>query len=82
MLSSLAILQQRDTVRTLTSTIRQELPPLYSALIAERDAYMGRALLSRTDMRSGVAVVGLAHVDGIERNLVSAGWETVRKPGC
>ena len=41
------------------------MPPLYDALIAERDAYMARALLGAEGSRV-VAVVGLAHVDGIE----------------
>ena len=41
------------------------MPPLYDALITERDAYMARSLLGAEGSRV-VAVVGLAHVDGIE----------------
>ena len=45
------------------------MPPLYEALIAERDAYMARSIIGAEGRRL-VAVVGLAHVDGIEATLL------------
>eukprot|EP00966_Prymnesium_polylepis_P235926 5456382-Prymnesium_polylepis.2 len=45
--------------------MRAEAAPLYDALIGERDAYMARSLLDSPGRRI-VAVVGMAHMDGIE----------------
>ena len=74
-LSSLEVLQQRDAVRTLVQYMREYLPPLHLALIAERDAAMSRALLSvEGASHCTVAVVGLAHVDGISANLGAHGY--------
>jgi len=65
------VLKQRQNVRDLSSYLRREVRPLYEALIAERDAYMANALLT-SDAKKVVAVVGLAHVDGIEANILQA----------
>ena len=35
----MAVLKQRENVRALSAYMRSEVPPLYTALIAERDAY-------------------------------------------
>jgi pheromone shutdown protein TraB len=68
-LSTMAVLKQRETVRELTAYLKAEVPPFYNALIGERDAYMASTLLN-SDGRRLVAVVGLAHVDGIEANIL------------
>lgn len=81
-LSTMAVLKQRENVRELTSYLRTSVPPLYEALIAERDDYMARSLL-RSDGRRIVAVVGLAHVDGIEARIASDGKRLAKpRPLC
>ena len=57
------------------------MPPLYDALIAERDAYMARSLLGAEGSRV-VAVVGLAHVDGIEAAIRREAGGATRGRGC
>ena len=69
--SAMAVLKQRDNVRALSQYLKSELPPLYTALIAERDEYMANSLLQSPGKRM-VAVTGLAHMDGIERRFLSA----------
>ena len=55
---------------------------MYDALIAERDAYMARSLLGAEGTRV-VAVVGLAHVDGIEAAILrEAGARDARPRLC
>lgn len=80
--STLSVMKQRETVRELTAYLRTEVPPLYTALIGERDEYMARSLLG-SDGRRIVAVVGLAHVDGIEGVILRAGGQKGAPPsGC
>ena len=76
-MSTMAVLKQRETVRELSAYLKQEVPPLYNALIAERDAYMANSIL-RSPGRRVVAVVGLAHVDGIEANVLQGGSRGVK----
>uniref|UniRef100_A0A7S4I9S7 TraB/GumN family protein n=1 Tax=Prymnesium polylepis TaxID=72548 RepID=A0A7S4I9S7_9EUKA len=72
-------LKQRDTARAVAAYLRQSAPPVYEAMIGERDKYMAYALEVAPGNRL-VAVVGLAHVDGIERIL---GEEVLARPrGC
>ena len=51
--------------RCLVQALREFLPPVAEALIDERDEYMVKTLRSLEGRT--VAVVGLAHLDGIER---------------
>ena len=62
----MGLLKTRENARVLADYIQRELPPLYTALIAERDEYMANSLLQSPGKRM-VAVTGLAHMDGIER---------------
>lgn len=75
----LEVLSDRENTRALLGYIREAAPALHRALIAERDLYMGRALrealCSRPEAQRIVAVVGLAHMDGIE-----AQFSKERKP--
>mmetsp|Transcript_14974 Transcript_14974/g.38637 ORF Transcript_14974/g.38637 Transcript_14974/m.38637 type:complete len:369 (+) Transcript_14974:51-1157(+) len=81
--SAMAVLKQRDNVRALSAYLRTNVPALYEALIAERDRYMANSLLG-SDGRTIVAVVGLAHVDGIEAAILrEAGTsKSVTKPSA
>jgi len=72
--NTLSVMKQRQNVRELTAYIKSEVPPLYRALIGERDEYMAKSLLGSAGARI-VAVVGLAHVDGIEETILKAGGQ-------
>lgn len=50
-------------------------PFLYEALVSERDVYMATALNGLDELKSIVAVVGIAHADGIEKSLHLNGWK-------
>jgi len=66
-------LKERETVRELMATLKQSLPKVYQALIAERDEFMSNSLLKAGGKRT-VAVVGMAHLDGIEAYLQDKGY--------
>ena len=81
-------MKQREAVRELTETLRREVPLVYDAMIGERDAYMASSLQlafqsggggggvpGETRLRVAVVVVGIAHAEGIERNLAAEGWK-------
>ena len=61
-------LKQRDNALAITAYLKKAAPPVYDAMIGERDQYMAHALEVAPGNRI-VAVVGLAHVEGIERIL-------------
>ena len=79
----MSTLKQRQTLRELTAYLKSEVPPLYQALIAERDEFMAQSLM-KAEARGGaqniVAVVGLAHVDGIEAAVLRAQGANRPKP--
>eukprot|EP00904_Undaria_pinnatifida_P003312 jgi/Undpi1/12982/HiC_scaffold_7.g02647.m2 len=76
--ASLEKLKRRDTMRKVMDFYKREAPELYSAMIGERDKVMATNLLSLGGGQSTVAVVGLAHVDGIETILAANGWKPKR----
>ena len=71
-MAQMGVLKQRENTRQLVAYLKTAVPPLYTALIDERDAYMAQSLMASEGKRI-VAVVGLAHVDGIEARLKEAG---------
>jgi pheromone shutdown protein TraB len=55
--------------------LREVMPGVHSALVVDRDAHMAEQVQSACkELRSGssgvVAVIGLAHLDGLERILM------------
>ncbi|CAM9315010.1 unnamed protein product [Chrysoparadoxa australica] len=66
--SAVELIKQRATVRKLTASLQKELPLVYNAMLAERDEFMANSL-KNCPGKTFVAVVGIAHMDGIERNL-------------
>jgi len=60
------LMKTRRAVRALTGHMRDEFPKVTTALLDERDDIMTEALLNTCEGRT-VAVVGMAHMDGIER---------------
>ncbi len=69
-------LKERASVRALMGTLKSELPEVYKAMIEERDAYMAASLLG-CPSKVIVGVVGMGHLDGIERNLGEKGFVLV-----
>ena len=77
--TTLDVLKQRENVRALSEYLKTEVPPIYTALIGERDEYMAQSLLGSSGERI-VAVVGLAHVDGIEAAILRANGGKIAAP--
>jgi pheromone shutdown protein TraB len=79
----ITMLKERENTRALVRTLRESTPELYGALIAQRDAYMARSLRGAKG-KVIVAVVGMAHLDGIGRTLMEADatLALVPKRGC
>ncbi|EME30422.1 TraB family protein [Galdieria sulphuraria] len=60
-------LLDRRNVQLLVQFMRKAVPPLAQVLLDERDLYLSRALKSQPGPQV-VGVVGMAHLEGIERN--------------
>ena len=79
-------MKAKDNVRSIMSALQKTAPEIYEAMVAERDEYMGRGLdelginLKGGNTQNTVAVVGMAHVDGIERYLSAKGWTEMIYP--
>jgi pheromone shutdown protein TraB len=78
-------MKAKDNVKKIMGALQSTAPEIYEAMVAERDVYMGQGLdelgnnLNR-DVGSTVAVMGMAHVDGVERYLASKGWKQMSYP--
>ena len=77
--STVAVMKQKQNVQMLMGYLKESVPPLYEALIGERDQYMANSIL-RSDAKSLVAVVGLAHVDGIAASVMREGGSCTAGP--
>ena len=67
-------LKQGDLLGSMFNEFARESPPLYDALIAERDRYMTARLREQamgSTARRVLVVIGAGHLAGIERELVS-----------
>lgn len=64
-------LKQRETIGDVMQTFAEQMPSLKAPLIDERDQYLA-ASIERAPGRRVVAVVGAAHVPGVERRLGTA----------
>ena len=67
-------LKQGDLLGSMFSEFARESPPLYDALIGERDRFMTarlRELASTAAVKRVLVVIGAGHLAGIERELVS-----------
>ena len=71
----------KDNVRLLMNNLKSVAPEVYQAMVAERDVFMANGLDGLDQFDSIVAVMGIAHVDGVENTLKSRGWVEV-KPSC
>jgi len=71
-------IKTRDRVRKIMSDLNQVAPALVQVMLTERDAYMAAGLNTLNDKEVIVAVMGIAHQDGVENNLRSIGWSQPR----
>jgi pheromone shutdown protein TraB len=78
--STVELVKTRENVRKIMAVLQDAAPEIYMAMVGERDAYMADGLNRLEPFNTIVAVVGLAHVDGIERYLSSYGWVQIPKP--
>ena len=77
-----ADLSQRESAVAVAEYMRRVAPPVYEAMIGERDRIMAHALRDAPG-KSVVGVVGLSHLEGIERILADElGTRRVQLPGC
>ena len=68
-------MKSKSVVMKLMDVFKEKTPELYSALVTERDAYMAFGLDSQSQFKSVVAVIGMAHVNGVSQYLRSLGWK-------
>eukprot|EP00981_Chlorochromonas_danica_P002165 scaffold428_cov168-Ochromonas_danica.AAC.30 len=72
-------LKKKELVGRIMGRLREELPDVYNALIGERDVFMAKAIAG-ADSHLMVAVVGFAHLAGIENWLTTQeGFDTVAR---
>ena len=74
-------MKTKDNVRKIMGELKRVAPYLYEALVGERDIYMATGLNGLNELETIVAVVGIAHADGIERTLQQNGWKAAL-PTC
>jgi TraB/PrgY/gumN family len=71
-------MKSRGTVRQILQEFKVLAPEVVRVMLTERDAYMANGIHTlRQDYPKVVAVMGLAHMDGVERNLQTLGWRPV-----
>jgi pheromone shutdown protein TraB len=75
-------LKTKEMVDRLMNTWKSFAPEAYTVMIKERDDYMSVGLDKLSPFKTVVAVMGLAHVDGVTRNLEAMGWHRIRQPTC
>lgn len=75
------VVKAKENVRLIMSNLKQVAPEIYGAMVAERDTFMANGLNGLNQFPKTVAVMGIAHVDGVENNLRNMGWVPVAA-GC
>lgn len=71
-------IKTREKVTEIMNQLREVAPELVQVMLTERDAYMAAGLDMLDEEDTIVAVMGIAHVDGVERNLKARGWTQVK----
>ena len=70
-------MKAKDNVRKIMAELKKAAPAIYAALVEERDIYMGKGLDSLNQFSTIVAVMGIAHMEGVENTLEQLGWRQV-----
>ena len=82
-------MKAKENVKKIMGALKSTAPEIYEAMVAERDVYMARGLDELGDTLGGggkaaagstVAVMGMAHVDGVETYLSGRGWKEITYP--
>lgn len=78
-------MKAKENVKKIMAALKDTAPEIYEAMVAERDVYMARGLDElgnnlKTSVDTTVAVMGMAHVDGVERYLAANGWSEMSYP--
>ena len=73
-------MKAKENVKLLMTNLKQSAPEIYRALVAERDEFMADGLDKLNQFQLIVAVMGIAHVDGVENVLRERGWTPVTIP--
>lgn len=79
-------MKAKENVKVIMGALKKSAPEIYTAMVAERDEYMANGLdqldatLAGKKIDSTCAVVGMAHVDGIETILAGRGWKQLTYP--
>jgi pheromone shutdown protein TraB len=79
-------MKAKDNVKKIMGALKDTAPEIYEAMVAERDVYMARGLdelgmnVKNGSVETTVAVMGMAHVDGVERYLATNGWKDMTYP--
>ena len=68
------MIKTRERSQQITRYLQQSFPSVYNVMITKRDVHMARMLRQHCSDGKVVAIVGLAHVEGIERE-----WEELGK---
>ena len=71
-------MKTKENVKNVMKSMKLAAPELYEALVGERDLYMADGMDKLEQFESMVSVMGIAHLDGVERNLSSWGWKSVK----
>jgi len=74
-------MKTKENVKLIMGQLKRVAPFLYDALVSERDVYMATGLNGLNELETIVAVVGIAHADGIESTLQQNGWKAA-SPAC
>jgi pheromone shutdown protein TraB len=61
------MIKTRDRAKQVTRYLRQCFPPVYQVMVTKRDVHMANMLRRHCFEGKVVAVVGMAHVEGIEQ---------------
>jgi pheromone shutdown protein TraB len=75
-------LKTKEFVDRLMATFRSFAPEVHTTMVKERDEYMSIGLDDLSPFQTVVAVMGLAHVNGVTRNLEAMGWRRIRQQTC
>ena len=67
-------MKTKENVKLIMDNFKIQAPEIHYALVGERDLFMATGLDMLETFDSTVAVMGLAHVDGVETNLQKKGW--------
>lgn len=75
-------MKSRTNLRQIMIQLKEIAPALVQAMLTERDIYMATGIDILNQYESIVAVMGLAHMDGVENNLIQKGWKRFEPKYC